>query len=1130
MRLATVILVAILLAPASALWGQTSFGEVSGNVQDASGGMIAGATVTLLSAATNIKVQRNTNTSGNFIFVNVRPGPYSLTVEMSGFKTLKVPDFTVAVGQTVTQNMKLEVGQVSQAVEVTAASPLLQASTSDLGNVIQEQVVHDLPLNGRNFTQLMLLTPGVNPVSVAQGPTSDPGFSTEGNTGLPGSALSNASIQGQQNRSKIYFYDGIINTSVRGTSYTVLPDIDMIQEFKVQSHNDKAEYGGVTGGVINMYSKSGTNQFHGSAFWLLRNDVFDARDPYRDSLRSSPLPFRQNQFGATFGGPIIHDKTFFYGGYDGWRYRDVANVQGLYPTTPEFNGDFSNTPYGRAIYNPYSTRTVDGKLVRDVFPDMKIPNELISPLMQGFMKAYGVQPNLAGDPDYNFRQSRARSDDANSFQIKVDHHFSDVDNVFFRWNEQRITNFQPITDRSGSHGNVINRNYGGGWLHTFSPTLVLEVRGGTATQPAEDAPQEHELGIQPLIDLGFKDVQRFGGLLASIGGNPWNGATYGNRGAAPRGNPNYSLTANLTWLHGNHNFKTGIQYIRIDRLQVNDYQQFSFDEQVTADPQNLGATGDNVASALLGLPSEYTGSLPADSTLSFYAQTWSGFFQDEWKVKPNLTINLGLRYDYLTRVHGKTDRMLQSGPDIATGEWLISSVNTPPPCSDASGAPCIPAASLADIPYSDHIKVLGEKDAILKPIKDNWGPRIGVAWQADPKTVVRAGYGLVYDALPSRSQYAQHQFEFWGWPQSSGFDTGVVNRLGDPMQKVEDLQGSFPFVVPQPAPWNASGWFNDPNRSDGYSHQWNVQIQREMTNSLMAAVSYVGSYSGRLEYSGQANSAQSPGPGTPAEVNARRPVPYLSGEALYEKSTATANYNSLQVKIQKHFSGGLASMFSYTWSKSIDTSSGWFSAENGVGGRTTQDYYHPDTNRAVSAYDVPHIMTWATVYDLPFGHGKRWVNEGVPSYILGNWQLNAVVLARSGQPFTPDVGGDIANIGPRSGWNYGRPNLIGDPHVANPSDAQWFNGAAFAKPVFAYGNSGRDILRTDGVFNVDFSLFKEIPFGEKRSMQFRFESFNLFNHMDLGNPRTRIDQSNPGRITSISHPPRQLQFGIRLQF
>jgi hypothetical protein len=574
----------------------------------------------------------------------------------------------------------------------------------------------------------------------------------------------------------------------------------------------------------------------------------------------------------------------------------------------------------------------------------------------------------------------------------------------------------------------------------------------------------------------------------------------------------------------------GFQWVRIDRLQINNYQRLDFTETPTVDPQNASRTGDALASALLALPTTYNGELEDVSRIEFWTTTTSGFFQDEWKLRQNLTLTLGLRYDYVGRANGKGDYMLQSGPDYDNGLWLIAAESLPT-CAQAQRAPCIPGAGLSSIPYGDRIRYTGGRDNILQPIKDNWGPRVGLAWQMNNKTLLRTGYGLHFDSLISRSQYSQHQFEFWGWPQSAGFNTGNINLIGQPLKTVTDLQGTFTFVEPAASPWGQTGYYNDPDRKDPYSHQWHIEIQRQFTPSLMMSAAYVGSITRRLDYAGPANVARTPGPpATAAEINARRPVPYMSSEPFFSRDIAEANYNALQYRLQKRLSGGLGAVISYTWSKSIDTSSGWFNAENGIGGRTIQDYYNPNTNRAVSSYDVPHLLIGGVLWDIPAGKGRRWINDGPVAYILGGWQLNSQFMWRSGQPFTPDVGGDIANVGSRSGLNYGRPNLIGNPELDNPTAAQWYNGAAFVKPVNSYGNAGRNILRVDTVANTNASLFKTVPIKERQELQLRFEVFNLFNHQDLGNPLTRIDQPNPGRITSVSHSPRQMQFGLRFVF
>src|SRR5689334_11324554 len=353
------------LALSTTLIAQTSTGEVNGTVTDASGAAVPGASVKLTNNATQVTLQATTNGSGQYFLIHVLPGSYSLKVDKPGFTTVEITELPIGVNQTVKQDVALKVGSVNQTVQVSAEAVTVESSTTELGTVIPQKTVNELPLNGRNFTQLLTLTPGVTPVSTSQNRSIG---GVEGNVGIPGSGFADPSFHGQQNRSKLYFYDGIINTNIRGPTYIVIPNIDMVQEFKVVGQDANADMGGAAGGVVNMVSKSGGNDFHGSAFEYVRNDAFDARNPFDvcttarckpgQGVPDKPVPFRQNQFGATVTGPIFKNRTFFSAGYDGWRYSQPTLALSYVPTPAEINGDFINTPFRRKIYNPYSTRKV----------------------------------------------------------------------------------------------------------------------------------------------------------------------------------------------------------------------------------------------------------------------------------------------------------------------------------------------------------------------------------------------------------------------------------------------------------------------------------------------------------------------------------------------------------------------------------------------------------------------------------------------------------------------------------------------------------------------------------------------------------------------------------------------------
>ena len=565
----TLVTLALLVPCGRVLNAQTATGQVHGSVVDPVGAAVADANIVLRNSGTGIESSLQSDERGFFAFRNLQPGFYTLEVAAAGFKTSAVPEFPIEVNQTVTRAVTLEIGVVTETVEVVAGAEMVQQSSAELGEVISESAVRDLPLNGRNFTQLMTLTPGATPVSTAQG--SGVGEGDGSNTGVPGSTFVKPAFHGQQNRSFIIYQDGIINMDFRSHGYATLPNVDLIQEFKVQSHNDKVEWGGVTGGVVNLVSKSGTNEFHGSAFWFVRNDTFDARDPFKDAASEGPAPFRQNQFGATLGGPVARNKTFFSGGYEAWRYRKPTQSQGRVPTTEELAGDFSNSIIGQAIFDPFSTRIdEDGNYQRAQFSGNRIPQSLLSSQMAGFFDAYEERPNLT-DPVFNFINSVSSADDAGTFQIKIDHLLSANDSVFGRWTYLSRDSETPRGQKLVTGAQTRSHNLGGGWIHSFSPTVILGVRGGIARRDITSI-QDHVAGVDGLAQLGFRDAERFRGLQIGLT-SPW--GTSGFRGAAPRENPTFNIAGDLTFVRGGHTIKIGGQWMAVERYQGNTFQSFA---------------------------------------------------------------------------------------------------------------------------------------------------------------------------------------------------------------------------------------------------------------------------------------------------------------------------------------------------------------------------------------------------------------------------------------------------------------------------------------------------------------------------------------------------------------------------
>jgi hypothetical protein len=1171
---ASLLLVLLLMGPA--LVAQSATGEVNGTVVDASGAVVSGAKVSVTNQGTKITNTTTSNSSGYFIFLNLQPGTYVLVVEMAGFKKIETAAFNLGVNQTLTQPVTLGVGGVTEVVEVTAQAPMLQVSSSELGTVIPEKAVNDLPLNGRNFTQLLTLTPGATPVSTAQG--SSVGVQDAGISAIPSSSFSKPAVHGQVNRSTLYFLDGVINTDLRGPVYGVLPIIDSIDEFKVQSHNDKAEYGGVLGGVVNVASKSGGNGFHGSGWEFVRNNVFDARDGFKD-VRLDPTtglnvpvdaaPFHQNEYGGTFGGPIHRNKTFFFVGYEGWRYSKPTQNEARIPTAAELSGDFTLTPSSnKQIFNPFSTFKNGSKFQRNPFrcdafgqplptnasgqqaqtgtPCLKLPASLINPAMQSFLQAYLLAPNAALANGDNFIETRPLIDNANSWMARVDHHISDRDSVFFRFSQMLVHHLDHVIGTveeqpSDYHAN----NFGGGWVHSFRSNLILDVSGGVLRKPYVFNQAKATIGTDKLKSLGLS-VDQFNGLVATLA-SPWFTNEIGNRGDSIRNNPDWSAAGNLDWIHGKHNFRFGGQYVWLARDQINTFQTFGFSGALTGCPSTPcpgttgGSGGLSLASALLGFPTSSSGELPAGGEVNFSLATYSIYGEDQWKILPTLTLNIGLRWDFTTTPSMANNR-LSNGLDLFRQQWLIGS-SPLPTCGAVPQNPCLPAGFFTD-PHQANIVFTEDKNFMAPAGYSDYGPRFGFAWQPMRNTVVRGGIGIYWDTVSARSQYVQNDIEAAQWPWVRAFSgapnsTGNAGAPGFPLVPINQAAGNLTAPVPA-APWNSlqSTFFDDPRYKDPWSEQWNLAIERQLSHDMLLSVGYVGSRNGHMAYTGNANASPVVSASNTAAVDNLRAIPWVPPSIHYSQSIGYGNYNSLQVKFQRNFSRGLMTLISYTWSKSLDTSSGYFGVENGAGqnGSSVQNYFDPRSNYSVSGFDVPHFFSWYTVYELPFGQGKRWLQGGPMSWLFGNLQTNYIFQARSGQPFNLNVNGDPASI---SGVNFGtlsgyaRPNLIGNPIPGNQTAAQWFDPSAFAVPAGSFGNFSRNGLRSARVVNMDVSLFKNVPLGESRKLQLRAEAFNIFNIQSLAAPTgsaATIRNTQAGKITSIVGNPRQLQFGARFIF
>jgi outer membrane receptor protein involved in Fe transport len=939
------------------------------------------------------------------------------------------------------------------------------------------------------------------------------------------------SINGQNNRSNFWMLDGINNQGAFTSTYAVPPIIDTIQEFKVQSHNDQAEFGGALGGIVNVVTKAGTNEFHGSAWEFLRNDVLDARNPFL----ASKAKFRQNQFGASFGGPVVlpkyqgRNKTFFYLGYQGFTFRRAGEALYRVPTEANLRGDFSDEP--RKLYNPFTTRpdpNNPGTFIRDPFLNNQIPASMISPGMVLFSQQTLPKPISTGVADRNAVNTSPFIQDSHEFSARVDHNLTSKDSVWFRYSGLLLDQTQsPGRPAIGSIREDRGKNWAVSYVRAFSPKTLLQAQYGRIHVRIDEFSRFRDIPADFDKQVGFAET--FSRNFQFEGGKLFPGINVSNFFSGGESNslqPNMSnihqMKANISKIVGNHTFRWG------GELNTNDFEAFynsssvTFNTPQTGNPASPAGTGSELASFLLNLP-DSAGRRNVHETMR-----WGGvlgvFFQDQWKVTPRLTVNLGFRYDRTFQPpygawgsEGENGGIETGAYDLQRGVYLIQKV--PPACNVRNRAPCIPTS---DGKLPEHVEA-EPRGKIYHDSTDNWQPRVGLAYRFGQNTVLRGSFGMFFDNWAGVTQTAQN-YE-GGWPDvAQQLDNNINNKLAE--VALPNKTGTNPFpegLFPAATPFNQVLWYMDPNAKNPYSMQWNFGIQQQLNTSTVVTANYVGSGSRRLMIGGYYNVALTPGPGNP---RLRSPFPYIA-PTFYDRSWGRSNYHAFQFLLDKKFTSGLAYMVSYTWSKSIDiASSGWY----GVEGHSNQDPYNFNNDRSVSGFDLPHVLSVNWVYQLPIGPEKRFnPSNRLLGNIIGNWQLNGIVLLRSGRPFGLTVPGDIANTG---NTGYMRPNYVGgDVNLKDPTPSRWFNTDAFKVPAaFTFGTAGRHNLRSDGYWNLDLSVFRQFPFLESRRIEFRAEMFNATNSVVYGIPTGNIQSSNFGKVLGAENRARQVQLALKILF
>ncbi|QNI31881.1 carboxypeptidase regulatory-like domain-containing protein [Alloacidobacterium dinghuense] len=1114
---------------------QLSTASISGIARDSSGAVVANATVTLRNVDTSVERASVSNGSGEYVFLNITPGRYTLEAKATGFSPQQIPEFVLTVGQTATMNFTLTVGTQTQVVTVEAGAQQLDLQGADLGAVIATKQVNEIPLNGRNFTQLLQLTPGVSPIMTGQAA----GMQNSGGFGAPvtiGADYSFPAVNGQTNRSNMYLMDGLNDYGTIESTYAVPPIIDSVQEFKVVSHTDNAEFGSVLGGVVNVVTKSGTNDFHGGAWDYVRNTVFDARNYFLPPDQPKPA-YHENQFGASVGGPVLipklyngRNKTFFFGAYQGFRYSKVQDTNLLVPTAAQLAGDESGAPQ---IYNPFTTRpdpANPGSYIRDPFPGNQIPSSLIDPRMVAYAQyVFPAAGPFFSNGTANALDTTPLIQNQDEFSVRVDQNFGSKDSAWFRYS---FINSQVTTSGNLPALHVIHpldaRDWGGSYVHIFNPGLILQAQFAHITVLDNTATRFITSTSGIYSTVGFND-DFASGFAGANGGSliPGPGISgYANGGESindtPKATDSYEYHATVSKIVGNHQLKFGGGYTTNNFVSPLSQIGLTFDATSTAANPNVGGTGDAVSSFILNVPHGASRRNVDETTRP--GGLLSVFGEDSWKVTPKFTLNFGLRYDYtFIPPYGTNATIGQQGGietgdmDFGNGTYVVQKL--PPPCSVRGHAPCIPG----DGTLPDHV-VVDPRGKIAHNVGTNFGPRLGFAYSVDDKTVIRGAFGIVYDNWAAVTQMAQNIEG--AWP-----DIGqqIQTHLNEPtsasptptVQAQNPLVASGSGLFPPATPFTNNTWFYDPHIKNPYSEQWNFGVQRQLNSSTAVTINYVGSGSHRTNVGGYYNTALTPGPG---DYQARAPYPY-SIPTFYDRSAGFADYNALQVEFDRRYTNGFSYGVSYTYSKAMTEDDGWF----GVEGSLPQNPYNPSGSRSVSGFDLTHVLSINALYEVPIGKGKRFsTGNGVLDYILGNWQINGLLTGRSGQPFSPTISSDIANIGN----DFVYLNRVGDPHRSNRNAAEWFNTGAYQSPApFTFGNAGRNSLRSQPYWDLTPSVIRSFPIWESLQFQFRAEAFNVLNHTVFSTPGS--DLNNPqlfGVVTSTANYARELQLSGKIVF
>lgn len=1091
-----------LSSAASNLSAQAVSGTMIGSVHDATGAPVAKAPVTLFNEETGLIRVVPADAGGEFTVPSLPPGTYSVTVQMAGFKKTTLTNLKLGVDQKLRVDIALQLGAVTDSINVEATPPVVKSDSSELGDTVTERQIKDLPLNGRNFAALTRIIPGV-----VRG---IPGANIDGAGSLAWRASASFSANGQRTRDNNFLLDGVDNNEIFLNSVVIFPSVDALEEFKVQTSTYSAEFGRSSGGVVNIAIKSGTNTYHGSAFEFLRNDKFDANDFFNNKFGRRKPPFRQNQFGGTFGGRIIRDKTFFFMDYQGGRIRQAQTYLSTVPSPAMRGGDFSEL--NRIVYDPLNPGTP--------FAGNLVPVTRQDPAARNIISQIYPAPNTSGQLSGNTRQtinnflynpSQKRDDDQGD--IKIDHNLSDKNHLFGRYSNQRTQRFLPATLPVGGDGGT---TFGAGTglvtaqgvaindTHTFTPHLLNEFRFGIS---------RFNINVTS-IDFGTRLAEKVGipGIAISettTAMSQINFANGGFRNIGANGNQplitaldTFQYYDNLTYTRGGHSIKGGVSYTRRRRniFNVDNITgTFQFNNNLTSNCAGIAsgcalnaASGFDGASFLLGYGNSTTRTYQS-GTVGERRPEIGLYLQDDWRVNRRLTLNYGLRWDVFVPYVEVYDR--QANFDTTTGKFVVAAPNA------VIGGQNV-GRKLQKTPYKD------------------FAPRLGFAYdlRGNGRTIVRGGYGMFFNnplTGGSGTKISNPPFLL-----AQAFTTTLLPTL-----RLSNGLPPPPIVDPARSPSGSTRSIFDINFRDGRAQQWNVNVQQQLGKDYLLEVAYVGSNGQHLVLKRDINVA----PPTVGVTNVDVNRPFLGVAPLLRSLSQTqsngwSKYHSLQTKFTKRFSSGLVFINSYTWGKTLDIVSDTEGA--------TLNPYNFNYDRALADFDIKHNFTSTFNYDLPFGQGKKYLGsvKGPASRLLGGWQINMIMIARTGLPFSV-----AQQQGLLSNGTGNRPNRLANGDLANATIDRWWDTTAFAQTpdnTGTYGSSGRNILRQPGQVNVDFSLIKNTKIFERFQHQFRIEAFNALNHPQFGGPGRTLGASDQGVISSLlfNTPMRQIQLVMKLNF